>query len=637
MLNALRDKIQGLMGMALLVILVVPFALWGVSSYFGGASTVYVARGHGLRITESAFQGSLAQQRAALEKAYGKNLNVAELSSQKFKKAVLDGLINRTLLLRDADRAGYVTNPIELAEEIRQIPAFRVNGHFDPARYQALLADQGLTVPGFEHRVRNLMLLNQVKVGLYASAFVPTPEIVRAVELFGQQRSIAYVVLSPRPLARKIPVTTAEITQYYATHSENFRLPQKIRVAYLLLSPDTVIHHLHTKVGMAALQQAYQSNIPQFTQPAMRRVRHIMIALPAHPTATDVAQAKAKLVAIRARIVHGTPFSVLAKRYSADQSSAAHGGSLGYVTESELSKPIGKAAFALALNHVSAPIVGNSGVHLLEVTAIRAGKVQPFAAVKGKLTQMVLRERARHLIYRLSEELRNAAFEHPHSLKPAAQKIGLPLQESDWFGQTGGGTGIAALPQVVKAVFAPKVLAGRRNTHAITLGEDAMLIAHVIARQPARTEPLSVARPKIIQAIRQTLAEDRVKHEQGVLLAQLKTGASLRVIARQMGLVLKAPPPFEMVAPKLPHALVEAVFRTRFMKGHPVPGTASLSRGRQAVFVVRRVVMGKVDPSSARYLKLKQSFTNDVGVEVYLAYIKSLRERADIHTHMGSL
>ncbi|WP_366526507.1 SurA N-terminal domain-containing protein, partial [Acidiferrobacter sp.] len=45
MLNALREKTQGVMGTVLLVALVVPFALWGVSSYFGGASQVYVARG----------------------------------------------------------------------------------------------------------------------------------------------------------------------------------------------------------------------------------------------------------------------------------------------------------------------------------------------------------------------------------------------------------------------------------------------------------------------------------------------------------------------------------------------------------------------------------------------------------------
>ncbi|MHB8254782.1 MAG: SurA N-terminal domain-containing protein [Acidiferrobacter sp.] len=636
MLNALREKTQGLMGMALLVILVVPFVLWGVSSYFGGSSTVYVARGHGLRITGPEFETALAHQRAALEQAFGKNLNPALLGGQKFKKAVLEGLINKTLLLSDAKKAGYTTNPTELAEEIRSIPAFRVKGHFNAARYQALLADQGFTVAAFERRVRDLTLLNQVKVGLLASAFVPAPVLEQAAALFGQKRSIAYVVLAHHGLVKKTQVTEAAITQYYATHAQDFRLPQKIRIAYVVLSPAAVMRQMRGKMGMAALQTAYQAHIQQFTQPAERLVRHIMIALPSHPTASEIAQAKAKLAALRDRIIHGASFAALAKRYSQDRASAVHGGSLGYVTEADLSKPLGQAVFGLALNQVSAPVVGDSGVHLLEVTGVHPASVKAFAAVKGQLQQMVLRTEARKRIYHLSERLRNAAFEHPHSLGAAARKLGLTLHESAWFGRKGG-TGVGSLPKVVQAVFAPKVLAGRRNTHAIALGEDGILVAHVIARKAARTEPLKTARPAIIQRIRHTMASQRIKREENTLMAELKKGASLKVVARQMGLVLKLPAPFEAVTSSLPQPLVKAAFQAHVTGVHPTPGTVALSRGRQAVFVVRKVLMGQVKVGSARYIKLTQSFMKDAGVETYLAYMQSLRERAHVHINSGAL
>lgn len=636
MLNALREKTQGLMGMALLVVLVVPFVLWGVSSYFGGGSTVYVARGRGLRITEPAFQAALAHQRVAFERAFGKSLNPAVLSSQRFKKAVLDGLINKALLLRNARKSGYTTNRTTLAEEIRQIPAFRVKGHFNLARYRAVLAAEGFTVPRFERQVRDLTLLNQVKVGLLASAFVPTPELQEAAALLGQKRSIAYVVLSPAPFLKNIHVTAAQVQQYYATHSQDFRLPQKIRIAYVLLSPQAIMQHMQTKVGMRALQKAYQSHIQDFTQPAQRLVRHILIALPQHPTAAQIADAKAKLMAIRAQIEHGARFSVLAKRYSQDQGSAAAGGSLGYVTQSELSKPLGKAAFSLPLHQVSAPIVGQSGVHLLEVMGVRPATVTPFAAVRGELIRMVMRKRARKQLYHLSERLRNAAFEHPHSLGPAAHKLGLPLHESAWFGRTGG-HGIASLPQVVKAVFAPKVLAGRRNTHAIPLGEDATLVAHVIARKAARSEPLAMARPMIIQHIRRAQALALVKQKESLLLRELQKGASLTAVAHQMGLVVTVPAAFGSAAPGLPRTLVKAVYEARPPRHHPRPGVAKLKKGRLAVFVVRKVIMGKVNPTGPRYLKLEQSFTNDAGVETYLAYLKTLREKAHVHVHAGAL
>ncbi len=638
MLNALREKTQGVMGTVLLVALVVPFALWGVSSYFGGASQVYVARGRGVRITQEQFTRALAHQRVALEHAFGKNLNPALLTSSKFKKAVLRGLINKNLLIHSALKAGYVTNPDELAYEIRHIPVFRVKGHFSLTRYRELLAAQGLTVPGFERRVRDLTLMNEVKAGLLASAFVPQQVVAHAARLFGQKRAFSYVVLSPRHLMPAGPVSSALIRQYYKKHQNAFRLPQQVRIAYVVLSPHTVMRTMKDrKVGMGALQRAYQAHIAQFTRPEMRLVRHIMIALPSHPTAQAVASAKARLATLRTEIQHGASFAALARRYSEDPASAADGGSLGFVTKADLSKPVGRAAFALKLHTVSAPVVGRSGVHLLEVSAIRPASVVPFATVRSALVRMALKSRARRRIYHLSERLRNAAFEHPHGLGPVARRLGLKLRQSGWFTRAGG-TGVAASPQVVKAVFMPKILAGHRNTHAIAVGADALVVAHVVARKSARFEPLAVARPAVIRDLRLSLARARVKAKEALLLQELRKGAPLKALAQQMHLVLKRPAAAEAVTPGLAPALLKAVFRTpASVAGHPAPGSAPLGHGRRAVFVVHQVLAGVVQPNSARYIRLERSLISDSGVEIYLAYMKSLRERAHIHINAQAL
>ncbi len=637
MLNALREKTQGLIGAALLVVLVVPFVLWGVSSYFGGSHAVYVARGHGVRITQAQFAHTLARQRAALEQAFGKNLNPALLSSRKFKEAVLKSLINKMLLIRAANRSGYTTDPRQLAAEIRAIPAFRVKGHFSPARYRALLQGQGFTVAGFERRVRDFMLLNQLKTGLLASSIVPNPDIVAAARLFGQKRAFSYVVLSPKDFRTTAIPSAAEIATYYQDHEAAFRKPQQIRVAYLILSPDAVMKTLPHKVGMAALERAYRDHIQQFTQPAERQVRHIMIALPPHASASAIARANATLLALRTRLLHGASFAALARQYSQDPSSAPNGGQLGFVSESDLSKAVGPAVFALPLKKISAPIVGRSGVHLFEVTALRPASVDPIASVTGELTRMVLHARARRRLYHVSERLRNAAFEHPHHLGKVARRLHLTLKTSGWFSRAGG-AGIASLPAVVKAVFAPKVLAGRRNTHAIPLGEDALLVAHVIARKPPQTQPLAAVRALIIQKIQAARSAQRLAARQQLLLAELRKGAALPVVARQMHLVVVHPAPIEAVAPGLPQGLVHAVFRAPLPQaGKPAVGSAHLGKGRRAVFVLTSVVPGAVKLGGARYTRLAKSLITDSGIQMYLAYLKSLRERAHIHIRSQAL
>ncbi len=636
MLNALREKTQGLIGAALLVVLVVPFVLWGVSSYFGGASAVYVARGRGFKISSTAFEGALSRQRAALARAYGKDLNPAVLSSRKFKKAVLNGLIDKTLLLADAHKAGYTVNRTELAQEIRHIPAFRVKGHFQESRYQAILAAQGLTVPQFERRVRDLTLVDQVKAGILASAFVPAAEVKTAARVFGEKRTVSYVVLSAHQFAAHVAVTPAAIQHYYAAHASAFRLPQEVRIAYVVLSPQAIMRRMHAAIGMRALQKAYQEHIRQFTQPAARDVSHIMIALPAHPTPGAIAKAKARLEAIRARILHGASFAAMARRYSEDSATRASGGSLGYVTRAELSKPVGRAAFALPVGQVSQPVVGHSGVHLLEVTKVRAPVVTPFASVKSDLIRMIAKARARKALYHLSERLRNAAFEHPHSLVPAAHRLGLTIHKSGWFGPRGG-KGVAAFAKVVKAVFAPKVLAGRRNTHALSVGEDALLVAHVIARRPARTEPLAQVRDVVVRDVRAQLARRRMAHKEQLLVSEIHKGAPLARIAQQMGLVRRAPAPFRASATDLPRPLVQAAFRAKPPHPHGSVGTAALSHGRVAVFVLHTVMMGHAAPGSAAYLKLAKAFTTQAGELDYLSYMKSLRARAHVRIHPGVL
>ncbi|MDA8360695.1 MAG: SurA N-terminal domain-containing protein [Gammaproteobacteria bacterium] len=636
MLNALRDKTQGLIGAVLLVVLVVPFALWGVSSYFSGSSTTYVARGHGLRITRARFEQDLAEQRAAMTATFGKELNPAVLTSQRFKKAVLTGLVNKTLLLRDASRAGYTVSPVALAEEIRQVPAFRVNGVFNEARYRQLLQAEGMTPAHFEQRVRDLTILNEVKVGLLASAFVPQTTAQRAIALLAQHRAVAYAVASPDAYTSHVVVSPAQIQQFYAGHPADFRLPEQVRIDYVLLSPQAIARHMNGKaIATSTLKRAYARHASLFVRPQERLAAHILIALPSHPTAAQVTAAEAKLESVRARILHGASFAAMARQYSQDTSTAAQGGRLGYVTRADLSKPVAKALFALPVGGISPPVEGQSGVHLLKVLAIRPAVRTSFAQARAQLVRMVVRQRANRRLYRLSERLRNKAFEHPHSLMPAAKAVGLSVHHSGWFTRAGG-AGVAALPKVVKAVFAPKVLAGQRNTHAIAVGENAILIAHVVGRKPARTQPLAAVRAQVLRKVRAEQARERAKAAAEALVQAVAHGKSFTQAAQKLGLRVVTPAPLSVKSTRVPPALRESIFSAP-VSAKPVAGTVSLAHGQVAVFVVRRVVLGNPAAHPQLVAKTTNLLNNASGIDAYLAYVKTLRARARIHLNLGQL
>ncbi|MDP2903782.1 MAG: peptidylprolyl isomerase, partial [Methylovulum sp.] len=94
------------------------------------------------------------------------------------------------------------------------------------------------------------------------------------------------------------------------------------------------------------------------------KVRHILIKT---NELVDDAEAKKRLLALRARIVDGDGFAALARSHSDDKGSALKGGSLDWVGPGDLVKPFEEAMSKLAVNEVGDPVQTQFGWHLIQV------------------------------------------------------------------------------------------------------------------------------------------------------------------------------------------------------------------------------------------------------------------------------
>ncbi|MHB8563882.1 MAG: SurA N-terminal domain-containing protein, partial [Acidiferrobacteraceae bacterium] len=125
MLSTIREKTQGWIGFLILGSITVPFALWGISSYFSNSSSENVAKVDGTAISIAAYRNALRAERTQYEQAFGQRVNPTLFSSPVFKKAALQALINRDLLIRDAERSGYRVPKAQLGSIIRHMAQFR--------------------------------------------------------------------------------------------------------------------------------------------------------------------------------------------------------------------------------------------------------------------------------------------------------------------------------------------------------------------------------------------------------------------------------------------------------------------------------------------------------------------------------
>ncbi|MEQ1528725.1 MAG: peptidylprolyl isomerase [Methylococcales bacterium] len=94
------------------------------------------------------------------------------------------------------------------------------------------------------------------------------------------------------------------------------------------------------------------------------KVRHILVKT---NELVDDAEAKKRLLALKARIADGDDFAALARAHSDDKGSALKGGSLDWVGPGDLVKEFEEAMTQLNINEISEPIQTQFGWHLIQV------------------------------------------------------------------------------------------------------------------------------------------------------------------------------------------------------------------------------------------------------------------------------
>ena len=631
MLSTIREKTQGWIAFLLLAVITVPFALWGISSYFGGSSGSYVARINGTPITAAEYQQALQQTEQGYEQILGRKLDPGLFDTPQFREAALQPLIDRTLLAQHLSHQGFRVSDQELGAVIRHMSAFRVNHHFDLDHYRAVLAQNGYTVAGFEATMRTTVLLRQLQGALVDSGFVPKGQLDAVLALQGEQRQIEYRNFDPASYRATVQVTPAVVAAYYRAHQAEYTIPEQLQLAYIKLSPAALARHV--QIPEATLRSAYQAQAQQFRVAAERRVRHILISVPKNAPAQVQTQALVKAQMIEARLKAGAPFAALAKQYSDDAGSAGVGGDLGFVRSGTMPSAFYAAVKRLSVGQISAPVRTRYGYHIIELTALKPGGVKPFAAVRGELERLARRQYANKKIGGLADRLRRLVYQHPDSLAPAAQALGLPVKQSGWFSRGAAGQGLAADPLVLKAAMSDAVLSQGRNSSVLRLAGHTYVSVRIAATRPAVVTPLKQVQPQIVAQLTAQAEAQAAREAAQQFLAQLQRQGS-QSIHHWVG-----PDVVTRDAPGVDAQLIKAVFRSpKPTAGQAVSAMTPLAIGGYAVFVVQSVVPGdptKVGVAARGELRSALQAADKTGL--YQDYVAGLRKRAKIKIYQKNL
>ncbi|MDH5486003.1 MAG: SurA N-terminal domain-containing protein, partial [Gammaproteobacteria bacterium] len=433
MLTAIREKTQGIIAAFIVALIAIPFALWGVNSYFDTGGQINIAKVNGMDITQNDFRNEIDRLRGKVEP---KTLN-----NPQFKQSILSNMIDQALIIRNAELQGYRVGNVQLAEIIRNQPNFQRDGKFDASLYEALLRREGLSPKLFEARVRDEILVTHLQAGISESRIITQSEIAEIARLLSQEREIAFVLIGIEPQMAKITLTSADIEKYYSAHPEMFQFPEQVRIEYLRLS--AADQNQNYQPSDEELNRVYAEEAARYVTLEKRRASHVLITLPSQAGDEKSKEAFAKIQEIAKQARSGSDFAGLAKKYSEDTTTSPLGGDLGEIRRGVLPKELEDAIFTLKPGEVSQPVRSLYGYHVIKLTAHTPEKRKPLAEVRKELVDIIRRRKGEEVFFDKTEKLRNLVYEQPDSLVPAAKALGLEIQKSDWF-TLAGGAGIAA-------------------------------------------------------------------------------------------------------------------------------------------------------------------------------------------------
>lgn len=619
MLDRIRSVAQGWVGKALLAAITVPFALFGIDSYLnqaGNNATIAEVNGNDISVQE--YANALQNLRNRLQ-SEGK-VDAAQLDSPEVKSLVLNQLINKRVLSEEIKHAKYAISDEQLATYITGMPEFQKDGKFSQELYDQTLEQNRITASRFEEGMRADLLAQQAQDGITKLGFVSHARAGDTYKLTHQQREVTVAEIKTKDFISQVKIDPAQVKAYYEQHKDKLRVPEQVKIEFLLLSASSLIPSI--QVDDAEVKKFYDENAAKFQGNEQRRASHILIGFGVSATPEQKQQAKAKAEEILA-IVKKNPkrFEELAVKESQDPGSASKGGDLGSFGRGAMVKPFEDTAFGMKVGQISDIVESEFGYHIIKVTEV-TGESSDYESLKPKIKAELLYQKAQALFTEQAENFSNMVYEQSGSLQPAAKAFNGQVQTSDWVSREEGAK-FFKNDKIMNLVFSDEVLKDRRNTEAVEISPNNLVSARVVEYKPAAPRNFDEVKGGI---------EDLLKLEAASKLALTKGETALKSLNEGKEVADVEWIPAVTVDRKNAQGLTELamnqVFKTNVSK---LPAYSGIAEAKQGFLLVKVIKVDSLAPVDESAQKTAQTELNEALAAEYLAaYKQSLREKNKI-------
>ena len=171
------------------VIIIVFVFFYGYGSKQGPEERVLVTVG-AAKITTEQYRKAYSNMIQRYQQMYQNQINDQLARSLGLQQNLLDEMIERELMLQEAERRKMLVSKEEIKREVMKQPYMQANGVFSEHRYAAVLNRMKMTAAEYEQQTAQEIKLNSMRSMITQAVTISDQELVEVFQLRGEKLKI---------------------------------------------------------------------------------------------------------------------------------------------------------------------------------------------------------------------------------------------------------------------------------------------------------------------------------------------------------------------------------------------------------------------------------------------------------------
>ena len=237
MLEYLRNASEKPVAKILISILAFSFVGWGVAEWiFGGSvgdnTLVHVGDAE---ISAQQYNAEKSRELAQMTREQQRAVYADAQSQNQFAQRVMTKIATQQMAQNRADDLNLVVSEKRIAQEIREMPEFQVNGQFSAFAFDTVLNNSGYTESEFASVLRNQVLRSMVLGAVSVPVPVPEFAVLAAYNARYGKRDIEYATVKYSDFKVGTP-TEEQLADFYKQNPQT--VPESRTVSYVFIAAD---------------------------------------------------------------------------------------------------------------------------------------------------------------------------------------------------------------------------------------------------------------------------------------------------------------------------------------------------------------------------------------------------------------